>query len=116
MPFARLRHRVVRILPWLRRHQADSEIQRELDLHLALETQEHTEAGMSPAEARRVARLRLGNAPLIREDARAVWGWRWADAAAQDVHYAFRAMRNAPAFAAVMVLTMGLGVGAVTAV
>ena len=71
---------------------------------------------MSPDEARRVARLRLGNAPLIREDARAVWGWRWMDAAAQDVRYAFRVMRNAPAFAAVMILTMGLGVGAVTAV
>ena len=107
--------RLVRLLPWLRRHQADSEIQRELDLHLALETQEHTEAGMSPDEARRVARLRLGNAPLIREDARAVWGWRWADAAAQDVRYAWRSLRRTPGFSAVVILTMGLGVGAVTA-
>ena len=71
---------------------------------------------MSPDEARRVARLRLGNAPLIREDARAVWGWRWMDATAKDVRYAWRSLRRTPGFSAVVILTMGLGVGAVTAV
>ena len=115
MPFARLRHRVVRILPWLRRHQADSEIQRELDLHLALETQENTEAGMSPAEAARAARVSLGNTPLIREDSRAVWGWRWLDELTQDVGVGLRSFARHPSFTLVCMLTLALGLGATTA-
>ncbi len=35
----RLRRVLVSLFPWLRRRQADAEIQKELDLHLELETE-----------------------------------------------------------------------------
>ncbi len=38
---------VIRWFPWLRRRRADVEIQKELDLHLELETKQNLERGMS---------------------------------------------------------------------
>ena len=38
----------------------------------------------------------FGNAALAREDARAVWTWRWLDDALQDVRYTIRSMRRQP--------------------
>ena len=69
-----------RLFPWLRRRRARAEIRKELDLHLALETNENLTLGMSRPEAVRRAHLALGNTPVIREDASAVWSWQWWDA------------------------------------
>ena len=73
-----------RLVPWLRRGRAEREIRKELELHLALETRQNRERGMPPGEAARAARAALGNTALIAEDARAVRGWAWLDALAQD--------------------------------
>ncbi|MGH9409063.1 MAG: FtsX-like permease family protein, partial [Vicinamibacterales bacterium] len=53
---------------------------------------------------------------LAREDARDIWIWRWLDAAAQDLRSAVRQIRRNQGFAAAVVVTLVLGVGAVTAV
>ena len=80
------------LVPWIQRRRADREIWRELELHFALETRQNLERGMPPDEAARAARVALGNAPLVAEDASAVWGWAWLDALAQDVRLALRLM------------------------
>ena len=95
----RVRDRLTRLLPWLRRRQVDTEIQKELDLHLDLETEQNLKLGMSPPEAARSARLSLGTSSLIREDARAVWAWGWLDVLSQDIGYGFRTLRRSPGFA-----------------
>jgi len=84
--------------------------------HLALQIDENIARGLGPEEARRQAFITLGNPALIEEDTRAVWVWRWLEDLRRDLAYASRSLRRAPAFAAAAVLTLGLGVGAVSSV
>ena len=100
-----------RLVPWLRRGRAEREIRKELELHLALETRQNRERGMPPGEAARAVRAALGNAALIAEDARAVRGWAWLDALAQDVRLALPLMGRAPGFTTLCVLVLAFGIG-----
>ena len=43
-------------------------------------------------------------------------GIRWVESVAQDVRYAFRQLRHSPGFSAVVIATLGLGIGGTTAV
>jgi putative ABC transport system permease protein len=83
--------------------------------HIERETQDNVDRGMSRDLARRQAMLKFGNVALITEDTRAVWGWPTLDAIRQDVRYACRTLRKNPAFATVVVLTLGFGIGINTA-
>ena len=114
--FRWLTDRLVRLVPWLRRRQVESDIEKELDLHLALETQENLERGMTRDDATRAARVALGNAARIREDVRAVWSWQWVDDIVRDTQLALRRLGRRPAFTATAVVTIVLGIGANTAV
>lgn len=84
--------------------------------HIERQTEENIARGMTPAEARRQACIAFGNPALIEEDTSAVWTWRWLEDLRRDLAYAWRSLRRAPAFAAAAVLTLGIGVGAVTSV
>ena len=105
-----------RLFPWLRRHRVEADIRRELDLHLELETRQNLEQGMSPEDAARAARAALGNVPLIHEDVRAVWRWRWLDQLVQDLRCGTRALTRNCGFAAMSVATLALTIGATTAI
>ena len=115
---ARLRARcdAVGLLSWSGRRRAEQDVQRELALHLELETQQNIEQGMSPENAMRAARAALGNVPLIREDVRAAWRWRWLDQLVQDVRCGVRNLRRNAGFTTMSVATLALTIGATTAV
>ena len=101
-----------RLVPYLGRRAAERDVEEELRLHLELERERHRDAGVSEDEAPRAARAHAGNAPLIRERTRDVWGWRWLDDLGRDVRQAVRALARSPGFAATVVLVLALGIGA----
>jgi predicted permease len=99
-----------------RRRRALDDLDRDISDHIARETDENIERGLPPEEARRQALLAFGNVSLVKEDTRAVWVRRWIDDLRQDVRYALRTIGRTPGFAAVVGLTLALGLGANTAV
>ena len=93
---------------------------RDLDRELAFHVDELTDrlaaGGMSRADARAEAHRRFGNRTAQQERTRDAGIFPWLDSAAADVRYALRAIRVNPMFALVVVLSLGLGIGANTAI
>jgi len=92
------------------------EIDEELAIHIAMREEDNRRRGMSPADARRDAELRLGNSLLERERARDAGILRWLDTLMQDLRYAVRTLSKTPVLTAVVILSLALGIGANTAI
>jgi hypothetical protein len=58
------------------RTNRDAEVERELEAHLELESEEQQDSGLPPEEARYAARRAFGNTTLVREDVREIWNER----------------------------------------
>jgi predicted permease len=96
------------------RHQ-DQDIQDQIRAHLEESTEEFIRQGLSPAEARRAARLSFGSIVHAEEACRDARG-RWHEDLSKDVHYGWRLLRRDPAFATVAVFSLAVGIGANTAI
>jgi hypothetical protein len=99
----------------VRRKRALDGLGQDIRDHIERETQDNIDKGMTPEEARRQALIRFGNVALITEDTQAVWGWPFLDAIRQDLRYVLRTLRRKPAFALVVILTLGFGISLNTA-
>ena len=99
---------------------AAAHLDRELDdeLQCAVDelTARHVARGMREADARRAARVELGGVEQVKEQVRAARIGNGVDTTQRDVRYAWRFLWKAPGFAAIIILTLGLGIGATTAI
>ncbi len=101
---------------FLRKEKLDAEMAEEMQAHVELQTERNLAAGMSPDEARFAALRQFGNVAGIQEKCREQRSWVWLEQTWQDLNYAARQLTRAPGFAATVVVTLALGIGACTVV
>src|SRR5258708_22345942 len=99
-----------------RRKQWESDLAEEMRLHLDLRAAEKAGDGVALRDAEMLAKRKFGNASLLREQSRSVWGWAFWDTLAQDLRYALRTLGSNKGFAAAAIISLTLGIGANTAI
>src|SRR5215467_13927667 len=101
---------------FFRRAKWDRERLEEIEAYVQTETDENIARGMTAGEARAVARRKLGNSTLIREEIYRMNTIGFLDSLGRDVRHGLRMLRRNPMFTVVALLTLGIGIGANTAV
>ena len=112
---SRMRAFAAKLRGFLRQERMD-DVEDEIQEHLRLLTERFMALGMSKEEAAFAARRQFGNTALLQEDRRDLQTLPSVEALWHDLRYALRVLWKDRAFAAVSIVTLGLGIGAATAI
>jgi putative ABC transport system permease protein len=99
-----------------RRSTLDAQLDSELQFHLDLEAAENARRGLSPGDARTTALRSFGGVERVREECRDARRVSWADTLSRNTRYAIRVLCRQPGYTIAVVCTLGLGIGANTAI
>ncbi|HEY3988496.1 MAG TPA: ABC transporter permease [Acidobacteriaceae bacterium] len=107
-------------MQWLKRlfsrHRRYDDLAISIQEHLDERTDELMEDGLTREEAAQKARREFGNVTVIAERSREAWQWPTLESIWADMRYAFLRLGRSPGFAATVLLTLAIGIGANTAV
>jgi putative ABC transport system permease protein len=97
---------------WRWRKADDDDMDREFEVHLALEIEEQLERGVPPRDAKLAARREFGSVALAKEELRDMRKGASLDQLGLELRHAARRLVRSPAFTLASVLTLALAIGA----
>lgn len=110
-------HRLASIVSWIvHRNRVEQQLDDEIRSFVELSAAEKIRDGIPAGEARRLALAEVGGIERMKESVRTGRHGALLDDVARDVRYAFRLFARQRTFAAVIVGTLALGIGANTAI
>src|SRR5215203_4176073 len=111
-----LRVAALRVTGLFRTSRHDRELDEELRTHIEMAVEDNVRRGLSPDEARREAYRRFGGVDETKQLCRERRGLPAIESFARDVRFGARSLVRNRGFAIVAVLTLGIGIGANTAI